>query len=145
MGKIKQIAKNALEHKWNFLPAVVSLSGCIAIALGWNVIAAELGLDSLGIVERLAFGAAMSWAIFLGMELVKEGRNVFTLNSQNQEWKEKIAAEERAKTMEFLAFERAKDREVIVANQETILANQEIIRELIRRMPEPRGESGEGA
>ena len=155
MAKTKRRIKSLLENVGVLSPVIVSLSGFVAIAAFWDGIAEWFGLGKLGVIERLAFGAAMSWVMFLLTDLVKEVIGMLTLTSRRENWREEIAAEERAKasaiaaeerakasaiaaeerakeraaTMEFLASERAKDREIILANQETIRENQKTIRE----------------
>ena len=144
MAKTKRWIKSLLENVGVLSPVIVSLSGFAAIAAFWDGIAEWFGLGKLGVIERLAFGAAMSWVMFLLTDLVKEVIGMLTLTSRRENWREEIAAEERAKareemakaraeeraaTMEFLASERAKDREIILANQETIHENQKTIHE----------------
>ena len=49
------------------------------------------------------------------------------------------AAKAVAEAMAIVASEREKDREIILANQETIRSNQETIRVLVRQLAETRG------
>ena len=49
------------------------------------------------------------------------------------------AAKAVAEAMAIMASERAKDREIILANQEIIRSNQETIRDLVRQLAETRG------
>ena len=141
MAKTKRRIKSLLKNVGVLSPVIVSLLGFLAIAAFWSGIAEWFGLGKLGLIERLAFGAAMSWVMFLLADLVKEVIGMLTLTSRRENWREEIAAEERAKasaiaaeerakasaiaaeerakaraeeraeTMEFLASERAKDRE----------------------------------
>ena len=153
MSKTKRRLKSLLENVGVLSPVIVSLSGFAAIVAFWGGIAEWFGLGKLGLVERLAFGAAMSWVMFLLTDLVKEVIGMLTLTSRRENWRDEIAAEERAKARaearEFLASERAKDREeiaaerakdreIIMANQETIRENQEVIRGLLQHLAEGR-------
>ena len=133
MAKTKRRIKSLLKNVGVLSPVIVSLSGFAAIVALWDGFAEWFGLGKLGLIERLAFGAAMSWVMFLLADLVKEVIGMLTLTSRRENWREEIAAEERAKaraearaeasaiaaeerakaraeTMEFLASELAKDR-----------------------------------
>ena len=156
MAKTKRRIESLLRNVGVLSPAIVSLSGFAAIAAFWDGFAEWFGLGKLGVIERLAFGAAMSWVTFLLTDLVKEVIGMLTLTSRRENWRDEIAAEERAKaraeerakasaiaaeerakaraeTMEFLASEREKDRAEVAAerakDREIIMANQETIRE----------------
>ena len=137
MAKTKRRIESLLRNVGVLSPVIVSLSGFAAIVAFWDGIAEWFGLGKLGLIERLAFGAAMSWVMFLLADLVKEVIGMLTLTSRRENWREEIAAEERAKasaiaaeerskaraeeraeTMEFLASERAKDRAERAAERE---------------------------
>ena len=183
MSKTKRRIKSLLENVGVLSPVIVSLSGFAAIVAFWGGFAEWFGLGKLGLVERLAFGAAMSWVLFLLTDLVKEVIGMLTLTSRRENWRDEIAAEERAKAsaivaeerakasaivaeerakaraeaMEFLASELAKDRAERAAeraaelakdraeraaererDREIILANQEVIRNLLQHLAEER-------
>ena len=146
MAKTKRRIESLLRNVGVLSSVIVSLSGFAAIVAFWSGIAEWFGLGKLGIIERLAFGAAMSWVMFLLADLVKEVIGMLTLTSRRENWREEIAAEERAKeraeTMEFLASDLVKDRAERAAerekDREIILANQETIRGLLRHLAEER-------
>ena len=157
MAKTKRRIKSLLRNVGVLSPAIVSLSGFAAVAAFWDGFAEWFGLGKLGVIERLAFGAAMSWVTFLLTDLVKEVIGMLTLTSRRENWREEIAAEERAKAnaivaeerakaraeaMEFLASELAKERAERAAerekDREIILANQEVIRGLLQHLAEER-------
>ena len=114
MAKTKRWLESLLRNVGVLSPFIVSLLGFAAIVAFWGSLAEWFGLGKLGIIERLAFGAALSWVMFLLTDLVKEVIGMLTLTSRRENWREEIAAEERAKAraeaMEFLASELAKDR-----------------------------------
>ena len=157
MAKTKRWIDSLLRNVGVLSPVIVSLSGFAAIVAFWGGFAEWLGLGKLGVIERLAFGAAMSWVMFLLTDLVKEVIGMLTLTSRRENWREEIAAEERAKARaearEFLASELAKYRAERVAemekdraeraaerekDREIILANQEVIRGLLQHLTEER-------
>ena len=113
MAKTKRRLKSLLKNVGVLSPVIVSLSGFAAIVAFWDGFAEWLGLGKLGLIERLAFGAAMSWVMFLLTDLVKEVIGMLTLTSRRENWREEIAAEERSKASAIAAKERAKASAIV--------------------------------
>ena len=110
MAKTKRRIESLLKNVGVLSPLIVSLLWFAAIVAFWDGFAEWFGLGKLGVIERLAFGAAMSWVMFLLADLVKEVIGMLTLTSRRENWREEIAAEERAKASAIVAEERAKAR-----------------------------------
>ena len=142
MAKAKRRSNIWGEVARDAAPAVVALLAGALVFLGWNAVAATLGWgDGLKIYERLGLGAAMSWVVFLIMEVI-----MFTLFPSRSETALKQAMEliaseiakdheararERAEDREAWARERAEDREAWARER---AEDRETIRELIRQL-----------
>ena len=149
MAKAKRRSNIWGEVARDAAPAVVALLAGALVFLGWNAVAAALAWgDGLKIYERLGLGAAMSWVVFLIMEVI-----MFTLFPSRSETALKEAMEfiaseiakdrsERAKDREARARERAEDREARARERaedreawaRERAEDRETIRDLIRQL-----------
>ena len=138
MAKAKRRSNIWGEVARDAAPAIVALLAGALVFLGWNAAAATLGWgDGLKVYERLGLGAAMSWVVFLIMEVI-----MFTLfpsrNERALRQAMELIASERAedreawaKDREAWARERAEDREAWARER---AEDRETIRDLIRQL-----------
>ena len=142
MAKAKRRSNIWGEVARDAAPAVVALLAGALVFLGWNAAAATLGWgDGLKVYERLGLGAAMSWVVFLIMEVIMftlfPSRNETALKQAMEFIASEIAkdreawARERAEDREARARERAEDREAWARGR---AEDRETIRELIRQL-----------
>ncbi len=138
-------SRDWLREYWSIFIAAISFW---LISLSWNAFSEALRpyvyIEDLALVPRLGLGAALSWVVFLHVEVV----GMIIMARMKEKWEAKARAEAEAKAQEVvrnLERQLEKERE---ARAEREAKAQEIIRDLERQLEEARGggaNGGEGA